>query len=60
MGQKRIKPNVVKAIVMIEMTQEKAKQTHGEYPFSFQLFGTVMRPDFGKILMDYQVTERQH
>jgi hypothetical protein len=49
MGKSQIKPNRVKAIVMREIPQERANQTHGEYSLISQWLGVAWRPDFGKI-----------
>jgi len=34
---------------MRETTQKEATQTHGEYPYVFQLLGMRRGSDFGKI-----------
>jgi hypothetical protein len=41
MGIKPDQTLSVKAISVKEISQKKAKQTHGQYPISFQLLGAA-------------------
>ena len=47
--QNRIKPKPDKLIVMSELVQKPADQTHGENLFIFQRLEVAWRPDFWKL-----------
>jgi hypothetical protein len=47
-AENRPKANGLKAIVMIEITQDTATQTHGDYPLIVQWLRVARSANFGK------------